>query len=65
MSEQPAQDVPTLGEIADILRALREKGVTYQSVEFVIPQVWWQEIDAERARSEEFRQALRDALDGR
>ena len=54
--------VPTLGDIAVILRELREVGVTYQSIQYVIGQVYWQEIEAEEKATAEMREAMREAL---
>ena len=46
---QDAEDAPTLGEIADLLRPLKKRGVHRGSILYVIDQVWWE--DEQRAEA--------------
>lgn len=48
-------EAPTLGEIAVILSELKERGVTRGSIEYVINQVWWEEIDQREERKADFK----------
>ncbi|AWN04703.1 hypothetical protein HOT29_gp085 [Microbacterium phage Squash] len=66
MSDQPADDrstqvdqAPTLGEMADVMRDWQARGVTLASVRYVIPKVFYKELDAEQERAHAIARALR------
>lgn len=47
---------PTLGEIAELLNGLKDRGVTLESLVWVAREkVWWEEADAETCPNDDLR----------
>jgi hypothetical protein len=53
---------PTLGDIAKQLLVLKQSGVSLGSIEYVVNQVWWDEVDERKIAARELSREARDLL---